>query len=179
MKTKDMIQCTLCCVLMIIGGLLHISLGPIPLTLQVLMLCITVFLLQKQAWISVALYIVMGLIGLPVFASGGGFGYVLYPSFGFLLGFLIAALIGGYLYAYLLPKTKFAAIMTGIAMEAVIYIVALPYLYVIMTTVMGTTLTVSTLFSAYFLTFLPGDLVSVFIAALFIPRLAKVIKLQK
>ena len=38
----------------------------------------------------------LGLVGLPIFTAGGGFGYVLQPSFGFLLGLIpAAAVIGG------------------------------------------------------------------------------------
>ena len=37
----------------------------------------------------------LGLVGLPIFTAGGGFGYVLQPSFGFLLGLIpTAAVIG-------------------------------------------------------------------------------------
>ena len=44
---------------------------------------------------TVALYLVEGLAGLPVFASGGGIDYIFRPSFGFLVGYLpMAAVIG-------------------------------------------------------------------------------------
>lgn len=44
---------------------------------------------------TVALYIVEGLSGLPFFANGGGWGYVLSPSFGFIVGYLPMAYIIG------------------------------------------------------------------------------------
>ena len=37
----------------------------------------------------------IGLLGLPVFTQGGGIGYVLQPSFGFLLGLIPAAAVIG------------------------------------------------------------------------------------
>ncbi len=44
---------------------------------------------------TVALYIVEGLSGLPVFANGGGWGYIMSPSFGFIIGYLPMAYIIG------------------------------------------------------------------------------------
>jgi biotin transport system substrate-specific component len=44
---------------------------------------------------TVALYIAEGLSGLPFFANGGGWGYVLSPSFGFIVGYLPMAYIIG------------------------------------------------------------------------------------
>ena len=42
----------------------------------------------KRQVYSVLLYIGIGLLGIPVFASGGGISYVLVPSFGYLIGFV-------------------------------------------------------------------------------------------
>ena len=39
----------------------------------------------------------MGLIGVPVFAEGGGIWYVMKPSFGYLIGFIIGAFLTGYI----------------------------------------------------------------------------------
>ena len=43
-----------------------------------------------------AIYILMGLCGIPVFASGGGIYYLVKPTFGFVLGFLFASMICSY-----------------------------------------------------------------------------------
>jgi biotin transport system substrate-specific component len=48
-------------------------------------------LAPRYAMISQAVYIALGLLGLPVFSTGGGFSYILTPSFGFLLGFILCA----------------------------------------------------------------------------------------
>ena len=45
--------------------------------------------------ISVGIYIILGLIGVPVFTSGGGPGYVLQPTFGYLIGFMVGAYVVG------------------------------------------------------------------------------------
>ncbi len=51
----------------------------------------------KLAALSVIVYLCIGLIGVPVFAAGGGPAYILRPGFGFLLGFVLAAFLIGYI----------------------------------------------------------------------------------
>ena len=41
-------------------------------------------------------YVILGLIGLPIFAAGGGFGYVMSPTFGFLYGMILASFVIAY-----------------------------------------------------------------------------------
>jgi len=67
---------------------------PVPFTLQTLVLTLIILLRGSNAWRSVATYIFLGLIGLPVFAYGGGLHYVLMPTFGYIIGFMIASLLG-------------------------------------------------------------------------------------
>jgi biotin transport system substrate-specific component len=47
--------------------------------------------------ISQIAYVILGTIGLPIFARGGGLGYLGEPSFGYLIGFIPGAWICGYL----------------------------------------------------------------------------------
>ncbi len=49
----------------------------------------------KKGALSVLCYIVIGLIGVPVFASGGGLGYIFEPTFGYLIGFCAGSFITG------------------------------------------------------------------------------------
>ena len=48
---------------------------------------------RRAAVLSILAYILLGLVGIPVFASPpyGGPGYFLLPTFGFLLGFILTA----------------------------------------------------------------------------------------
>lgn len=45
----------------------------------------------------VAVYTLLGLLGVPVFVEGGGIGYILKPTFGYLIGYTSAAWLAGYL----------------------------------------------------------------------------------
>jgi len=83
-------------VLMIISAKIAVAGAPIPITLQLPMVILTGLLLGP--WRGAAaqgLYLLMGLIGLPVFTSGGGISYIFQPTFGFLLGFPVCAICAG------------------------------------------------------------------------------------
>jgi biotin transport system substrate-specific component len=72
--------------------------APVPFTMQsYIVLALGAILGFRMAAAVGALYIAEGLAGLPVFASGGGFAYIAMPSFGFLVGYLAAMAIVGYL----------------------------------------------------------------------------------
>lgn len=98
----NMTICSLFTALIAIGAFLKITIPIEPVdmhfTLQWLFVLLAGFLLGRRLGsISVALYLLIGLIGIPIFASGGGPAYLLRPTFGFLLGFLLAAWVIGLL----------------------------------------------------------------------------------
>jgi biotin transport system substrate-specific component len=69
---------------------------PVPVTLQGLAVAMLAAAFGWRIGVAtVALYIVEGLSGLPVFANGGGIHYLMSPSFGFILGWLPMAYIIG------------------------------------------------------------------------------------
>ena len=64
----------------------------VPFTLQLLFTMTAGLLLGgKLVAASVGAYILIGLLGLPVFAEGGGPAYILKPSFGYIIGFAAAS----------------------------------------------------------------------------------------
>jgi biotin transport system substrate-specific component len=92
LSTRDMAFCSLFAVLTGVGAHIRIPLPFIPLTLQTLMVLLAGLLLgARRGAVSMAIYLAMGLLGLPVFTTGGGFQSVLSPSFGFIVGFIPAA----------------------------------------------------------------------------------------
>lgn len=85
-------------VLMIVSAKIVIPVPVIPITLQVTVAIMSGLLLgARLGFLSQLLYLFMGLMGLPVFARGGGIGYVVTGSFGYLVGFAFCALTGGIL----------------------------------------------------------------------------------
>lgn len=90
--------------LVVLGSLLLAASAQIKIPLYPVVINLTTlavaFLGAALGWrlgvAAVALYIVEGLSGLPFFANGGGWAYVLSPSFGFIVGYLPMAFIAGW-----------------------------------------------------------------------------------
>ncbi len=80
----------------------------VPITLQTLAIMLAALILGgARGSLAVLLYVVVGLLGLPVFAKfNSGFGVLAGPSAGYLLAFPIAALAAGALATYLLRRYK-------------------------------------------------------------------------
>ncbi|GAA1117251.1 biotin transporter BioY [Arthrobacter flavus] len=84
--------------------------GPlgVPLTLQTLAVMVTGIVLgPSRGFAAVALYVVVGLAGLPIFAGfTGGVGVLAGPSAGYLLAFPVAALVAGFLARLVLVRVR-------------------------------------------------------------------------
>lgn len=78
-----------------VGSQISIPLGPVPWTLQVFFVCLTgVFLPAKEAFFAQSLYLLLGLLGFPVFSRfGSGIPFLFGPTGGFLLTFPLMAFI--------------------------------------------------------------------------------------
>lgn len=70
---------------------------PVPFTLQTLCVFVAAAMLGwKRGTISVLIYILLGLIGVPVFQGfSGGIDLIFSPSFGYILGFVLTSLVIG------------------------------------------------------------------------------------
>ncbi len=92
---KDIVEISLMLTLLIILSQIAIPLGVAPITLQTLGVIIIGGLVKiKKAAITIIIYILMGLIGLPVFAKfSSGIGVLLGPTAGYIYAFLPAVII--------------------------------------------------------------------------------------
>ncbi len=80
-KTKDMILCSMFVALIAAGAFLKVPVPVVPFTLQYLFTMLAGLLLgAKKGALAVCVYILLGLCGLPIFAQGGGIGYVFQPD---------------------------------------------------------------------------------------------------
>ena len=85
-----------CSFLLILSAKIKVDLYPVPMTLQPLAVLMIAMLCGRNiAVASVSFYLFQGIIGLPVFAYGGGLIYLMGPTGGFLFGFLISSIIVG------------------------------------------------------------------------------------
>ena len=98
-RIRNLVSAALVTALMAASGVVSIPLGTVPVTLQVFGVLLAALLLP-WAWAGAALgvYLVMGMIGIPVFAGGtAGIGIVFGPTGGYLVGFVVAALVAALL----------------------------------------------------------------------------------
>ena len=122
--------------------------------------------------LSVIIYIILGLIGVPVFAEGGGFYYVFKPTFGYLIGFIISTYVTGKI-----ANTKFkpsmkrllAANFTGMAIT---YLIGVPfYIAAVKLWVENSTFNLNAILKALVIMPLPKDIICCVLAALICIRL--------
>lgn len=92
-RTASLLRAALVAALIAVGALITVPLGPVPFTLQVLVVAVAALVLSPgEALAAVALYLGLGVLGVPVFSGGGaGPGVLLGPTGGFLAGFAVAA----------------------------------------------------------------------------------------
>lgn len=92
----DIAECGLFTALMVAGAFIKIDFPLVPLTFQTVISVLAGLLLSaRKGAFSMSVYCIMGLIGIPVFAAGGGLFYVLKPSFGYIIGFIVSAVVAG------------------------------------------------------------------------------------
>lgn len=133
----------------------------LPFSLQPMIVFLAGGLLKKRtALLSVTAYVLLGLIGIPVFASApfGGFAYILKPSFGFLPGFALAV----WLMALILEKSSGSVtgyILAAAAALIAYYAVGLPYMYGVLQFYLGKAISVAALFEIGLKPYIAFDLI--------------------
>jgi len=131
--TRELILVSLFAALTAIGAFIQIPITVVPVTLQYVFCAFAgVFLGARLGLYSQLLYVAIGLCGVPVFTKGGGPSYVLIPTFGYLLGYILCALIIGYLIEKQDEFLFFNILKCVLPGLAAVYIVGVPYLYMIL-----------------------------------------------
>ncbi len=99
MKANEVAYTALFVALTAVSAQIAIPLGSVPITLQVLMVLLSGFILgAKLGFLSQLIYVIMGAIGFPVFANfQGGLGVIYGPTGGYLLAFPLAAFLAGWI----------------------------------------------------------------------------------
>lgn len=84
--------------LIALSSKVQLPVPPVPFTMQsYVILVLSMAMGFRLATATLVLYLIEGAMGMPVFASGAGLGYMMGPTGGYLLGFLLAAMSVGYL----------------------------------------------------------------------------------
>lgn len=193
-NTKKMTLVALFTSLTAVGAFISIPVGPVPITMQTLFVLLAGIILgSKLGALSQIVYITLGLIGIPIFAGfSGGLQTILKPSFGFLIGFIVAAYVIGMIVktssqitihnSQLKDKTNLKllnikkTLIGTIVGTLVIYIIGLPYMYFILNYVMNMGLTFLEVVKMGLLLFIPGDIVKIIIATFVGVRILPIMK---
>lgn len=175
MKTRDLTLMAMFIVLIIVGTFTRIPLPLCPINLQPFFVILAGLLLGgKKGAASVAGFVLLGLIGLPVFTNGGGIGYVLQPTFGYMLGYCIGAFLTGCISSAGNPSVlRFTA--AGLCGLAAVYTVGVFYFWCISRFYLKAELGVQAMLVSCFLIPFPKDVVSCVLAAFLGKRLLPII----
>lgn len=157
-KTKSMVYCGLFTALIAVGAFIKVPVPVVPFTLQYLFTMLAGLLGAKRGAIAVLAYMLLGLAGLPIFTEGGGLWYVLKPSFGYIIGFVIGTYVTGRIAETMPKKTIPHYLLANLAGLAIVYACGMSYYYVICNYVIDTPIAVWPLFLYCFILAVPGDI---------------------
>lgn len=155
-----------------VSAFIRIPLWPVPITMQTFFVILSGLVLGASGGaMSQTIYILVGLMGLPVFSGGGGPSYLMNPSMGYLIGFILAPVAVGLSARHraLTWKTVLAASLLGSLM---IYTVGVPYLAGYLHFVLQKPEAVGMAVKTGLLLFLPGDILKCVALTLIVPRLS-------
>ena len=159
-KTLMLVLTALFAALTAVGAFFKIPFALAAISLQFLFTAMAGILLGAgYGALSQLVYVLIGLVGVPIFALGGGFSYVLQPTFGFLLGLIPSAFVIGKLAKR--PLTFWRTALAMLAGLAVLYAVGVPYLALIANAYLGKGLTFWQVLKNGMLIYLPGDLLKI------------------
>ena len=178
-KTKSIIYCGLFTALIAVGAFIKIPVPVVPFTLQYLFTMLAGLLLGAHLGsLSVFAYMVLGLAGLPIFTEGGGLWYVLKPSFGYIIGFVVGTFVTGWIAEHMKKKTILRYLFANLAGLMVVYAFGMIYYYFICNYVINTPIGVWPLFLYCFLLSVPGDIALSILGAFIAKRVRPVIGLH-
>ena len=172
-QLTNFVTIVICSFLLILSAKIKVDLYPVPMTLQPLAVLMIAMLCGRNISVgAVSLYLFQGMIGIPVFAYGGGLPYLLGPTGGFLFGFLFTSILVGELADRGWGKSLFKSVLAMIIGLLVIYFCGVFQLSVLkgfdFAIING------------LMPFVVGDLYKLILAALLIPQIWKLVnKVEK
>lgn len=171
-ELKMTVYSSLFVALIAIGAFISIPIGPVPIVLQnMFVLLASIILGPLWGLASVAVYLVIGLAGLPVFAGGtSGIGKLFGPTGGYLLGYLPCVFITASI-SKGLGKKMSSDIIAMLIGSLIVYAAGVPWLKVV------TSMTFQKALAVGMVPFLIGDALKIVAAAFIAKTLRPVVKL--
>lgn len=172
MKIRTMTRVALFAALTAVGAFIRIPLGYSSITLQTFFTAMAGCVLGPwYGALSQLVYVALGLVGLPIFTQGGGIGYLMQSTCGFLIGLIPAAwVIGRIAGRKPEPKQIVPACLLG---YGVLYAIGVPYMALILNTFLGKGMGFSAIMWAGMIPFLPGDMIKILCITLLMPPILR------
>lgn len=150
----------------------RVQIGPVPFTGQTLgVLLLGAAYGARLGALTTVGYALLGVVGLPLFAGGAsGFAYLMGPTGGYLIGFVLAATLLGALAERGWDRSYGLTALAMLAASAVVYLAGLTWL----TAALGGDLGAAV--SAGLLPFLVGDAVKLGLAVVLLPTVWRALK---
>lgn len=166
MAVRPMVLSGLFAALIAISSQVSIPIGPVPHTLQIFFVMLSGMVLGgRWGFTSVAVWVLLGLFGLPVFSQGkAGLPVLVGPTGGFLIGFMLCAFLVG----WLTEKAGASVTKTALIMLlglAVVYLVGLAGFMASFAYFLHKPMTYSQALTLAVVPFLPFDLIKTLMAA--------------
>jgi biotin transport system substrate-specific component len=172
-KLRMVVLASLMAALTAVGAYIHVPIGPVPIILSTLFAVLSGLLLgSRWGLVSMGLYLLVGAIGMPVFAGGkGGFAHFFGPTGGYLFGFALASWITGFISERsrgILTLDIFAVIIGSLA----IYALGVPWLKMV------TQMSWPKTFMVGVVPFLIGDAIKAFVIVVLARSVRPILKRQ-
>ncbi|MCE5298564.1 MAG: biotin transporter BioY [Methanoregulaceae archaeon] len=152
--------------LIALGSWISIPFVPVPFTLQTLFVLLSGAVMRRYAVLPTGLYVLMGILGIPVFHSGSaGLGILLGPTGGYILGFIPGAFVTGIFFEHRERAARVLGIVLG---DGVIFLCGMSWLS------LSTGISPFNAFLIGVLPFIPGDIVKGYAVWLIGERLERV-----
>lgn len=168
LTTKDIALIGLMAAVMCLAAPFSVPIGPVPISLATLVIYFTIYLLgAASGTISCLIYLLLGLVGLPVFSGfTSGPEKLLGPTGGYLIGYLLMALVGG-IFVDRYRKNILLQFLGLVLGTAACYILGTAWL------AWQASLSLKAALWAGVIPFIPGDLVKIAAAMVVAPQIRR------
>ena len=165
LTVQDMVLIAVFVAIITVCSFIQISVGPVPFTLQTFGVFVT----------AVIVYILLGIIGVPVFCGAGGPGVIVGTTGGYITGFIFTALIIGIITHFFEKSSTWlnigATVVAMILGDVVCFVIGtIQFMFV-----MKTSLTVALGYCV--IPFIIPDLVKILVATIIVNRMKKYVKI--
>ncbi|MDO5712894.1 MAG: biotin transporter BioY [Tissierellia bacterium] len=170
-STAMIVKISLFVALIAIGAFIKVPIPNMVFTLQFLFTNLAGLLLGPYyGALAVGLYVLLGLLGVPIFTAPAGPSYIFYPTFGYLIGFIVGAFAGG----MIIQKSSKPGIKTyvfaGLLNLFFVYLFGVIYYYMIVNYITHNAMSFKVVLYWCLLLPIPGDLLLTYIAAIIAKR---------